>query len=370
MQYGATYAARQRSESAKCNALLSALPAKDFSLLAPYLRTVALERGAVLRDLQEEVECVYFPFSGMVSRFAVMRNGATAETEMIGRTGIVGFMAGLGLCRATGRAVVQIPGEAARIAASQFTAVVKESVALRDLLVGYTGLVLAQTQQCVACNALHGLEPRLCRWLLHADDCLDGDPVPLTQELIAQMLGVRRTTLTVVARLLQAADMIRYRRGLVHIINRSAVEQSACECYNVIKRYSDNLFSNIARSESAEILSETSAPAKQYLAASARAGRTIMQAKDVYKPEDGAFDPEITASMAAALDDVCRALKVNGNERERQVLATRITDLARNGEHNRFRLRERVLLEASRADDVLDPVQRASDVRQWQSAHY
>jgi hypothetical protein len=95
-----------------------------------------------------------------------------------------------------------------------------------------------------------------------------------------------------------------------------------------------------------------------------------MQAKDAYKPEDGAFDPDTTVSMAAALDDVCRALKVGGNERERQILATRIIDLARGGERSPIRLRERVLMEASRANDVLDPVQTANAARRWQSAHY
>jgi CRP-like cAMP-binding protein len=255
MQYGETYAsyapdgARRLYQSAKCNAFLSALPAKDFSLLAPDLRTVPLERGAVLRDAGEEIEHVYFPLSGVVCRIVLMRNGATAETAMIGRTGILGISAGLGLRRATGRAVVQIPGEAARIAASQFEEAVRESTAIRDLVVRYNGLVLAQVQQSVACNALHHLEARLCRWLLDAHDCVDGDAIPLTQELIAQLLGVRRTTLTVVARALQSTGMIRYRRGLILIVNRSALEQSACECYSVVKRHADNLFSNIAGRE-------------------------------------------------------------------------------------------------------------------------
>jgi CRP-like cAMP-binding protein len=251
MQYGQAHASytpyvAKASQSAKRNALLSALPDDDFSLLAPHLRIVPLERGAILRDDLAEIESVYFPLSGAASRVAVLRNGATVETTMIGRTGIVGYTAGLGLRRAAGRVVVQIPGEAARIAASQFEAAVKQSEALRDLVVRYGGLVLAQTQQCVACNALHHLDGRLCRWLLHADDCVESDPIPLTQELLAQMLGVRRTTLTVVARLLQATGLIRYRRGRIHILNRAAIEQSACECYAVIKQHSDNLFSNLA----------------------------------------------------------------------------------------------------------------------------
>jgi CRP-like cAMP-binding protein len=246
MEYGGetyvSYApdgARQLYQSAKCNAFLSALPAKDLSLLAPHLRTVPLECGAVLRDAGDEIEHVYFPHSGMICRFAVMRNGATVETAMISRIGILGFTTGLGLRRATGRAVVQIAGEAARIAASQFEAAVRESTVIRDLVLRYNGLVLERTQQSVACNALHHLEARLCRWLLHAYDCVDGDAITITQELLGQLLGVRRTTLTVIARSLQTAGMIRYRRGVICIVNRSALEQSACECYGVSKRLAD-----------------------------------------------------------------------------------------------------------------------------------
>ena len=212
----------------------------------------------------DEIEHIYFPLSGVVYQVAVTSNGATVETAMIGRTGILGFTAGLGLRSATGRAVVQISGEAARIAASHFEAVVKESTAIRDLVVEYTGLVLIQIQQRVACNALHHLEARLCRCLLHAHDCMDGDAIPLTQELLAQLLGVRRTTLTVAARHLQTAGMIRYRRGIIHIVNRSALEQSACDCYEVIKRHV-NLFSNIAGTEKQSVagrlkFSEAEAP--------------------------------------------------------------------------------------------------------------
>jgi CRP-like cAMP-binding protein len=221
---------------------LASLPAKDLSLLAPHLRTVPLERGAILRDAGDKIEHVYFPHSGMICRVAVMRSGATVETSTIGRTGILGFTAGLGSRRATSRAIVQIPGEAARIAASEFQMAAKESGAIRDLLVGYNDLVLALVQQCVACNALHFLEARLCRWLLHAHDCVGGDAIPLTQESLGQMLGVRRTTLTVAALLLQSAGMIRYRRGLIQIVNRAKLEENACECYAVIKQLADGLF--------------------------------------------------------------------------------------------------------------------------------
>jgi len=222
--------------------------AKDFALLAPHLRTVPLERGAMLHDAGDELEHIYFPHSGMVCRVAATRSGATVETAIVGRAGILGFTAGFGSRRATSRAVVQIPGEAAHIAASQFQAAMRESSAIRDLLVGYNDLVLAQVQQCVACNALHYLEARLCRRLLQTHDCVDGDAIPLTQETLGQMLGVRRTTLTVVARLLQSAGMIRYRRGLIHVVNRAKLEKNACECYAVIKQRTEALFPKLPHS--------------------------------------------------------------------------------------------------------------------------
>ena len=241
MAYAPLAAARPH-DYGRLNRCLASLPAHDFSLLAPHLRIVPLERGAMLHDAGDEIEHVYFPHSGMVSLVAVMRSGATVETMTVGRAGVLGAMAAFGSRRAVGRAIVQIPGEAARIPASQFQLAARESSALRDLVAGYNDLTLAYIQQCVACSALHYLEARLCRWLLHTQDCVDANTIPLTQELLGQMLGVRRTTLTVVARLLQTQGMIRYRRGLIHIVDRAKLGQTACECYGVIKQQTDQLF--------------------------------------------------------------------------------------------------------------------------------
>jgi len=253
MEYGGetyvSYApdgARQLYQSAKCNKFLSALPARDFSLLAPHLRTVPLECGVTLHDVGDETEHVYFPKSGMVSLVIVMLSGATVETGTVGRAGIIGATAGLGSRRAFGKAVVQIAGDAERIAASQFQVAAKESDVIRNLIIEYNDFLLSQIQQSVACNALHVLEARLCRWLLQTQDCVGSDRIPLTQELISQMLGVRRTTLTVVARLLQKMDAIQYRRGLIHIVNRAKLEENACECYAEVKRKTDKLFLSTA----------------------------------------------------------------------------------------------------------------------------
>jgi CRP-like cAMP-binding protein len=241
MPYGTPPRARQL-EHGKFNRFLATLPPHDFSLLAPHLRTIVLERGVMLHDVGEEIEHVYFPHTGMVSLVAVMQSGATVETATVGRGGVVGASAGLGAKRTFGRAVVQLPGTAAWISASQFHAAANESRAIRDLVVRYNELLLAQVQQSVACNALHGLEARLCRWLLQTHDCIDGDAIPLTQEFLGQMLGVRRTTVTIAARLLQSAGLIRYRRGLIQVLDRAALEDIACECYAAVRRNADNVF--------------------------------------------------------------------------------------------------------------------------------
>jgi len=242
MLYGTPPLARQL-EHGRFNRFLAILPPHDFSLLAPHLRTIALERGVMLHDVGEEIEHVYFPRTGMVSLVAVMQSGATVETATIGRSGVIGASAGLSARSTFGRAVVQLPGTAAWLSASQFHAAVNQSQVIRHLIVRYNDLLLAQVQQSVACNSLHALEARLCRWLLQTHDCIDGNVIPLTQEFLGQMLGVRRTTVTIAARLLQSAGLIRYRRGHIQILDRPAIEDIACECYAIIRQNADKVFS-------------------------------------------------------------------------------------------------------------------------------
>jgi CRP-like cAMP-binding protein len=238
-----------RLETARTNRFLAVLPLHDYSLLAPHLRTVELERGALLHDAGEPIEQVYFPHSGMVSLVTITRNGATVETASLGRTGVIGGSAGLGARRAVGRAIVQLPGTASRLPASRFHAIARESEAIHELAVRYNDLLIAQIQQSVACNALHTLEARLCRWLLQTHDCVNGDSIPLTQEFLGQMLGVRRTSVTLAARLLQSAGMIRYRRGHIQVVDREGLEDAACECYAAIKEHADEVFPVSAAAE-------------------------------------------------------------------------------------------------------------------------
>jgi CRP-like cAMP-binding protein len=232
----------RRPERGRSNRFLATLPPHDFALLTPHLRTVTLERGTILHDAGDEIERVYFLHSGMVSLVAVLQSGAAVETATIGRAGVIGASAGLGVKYSFGRAIVQLPGTAAWLSASQFHAAANGSQAIRDLIVHYSGMLLAQVQQSVACNVLHTMEARLCRWLLQAHDCMDGNDIPLTQEFLGQMLGVRRTTVTLAAQLLQGTGLIRYRRGHIQILDRTALEELSCECYAIVRGYTDKIF--------------------------------------------------------------------------------------------------------------------------------
>jgi CRP-like cAMP-binding protein len=218
------------------NRLLAALQPADFSLLEPHLKQIVLEQGVLLHEQEDPVEQAYFPQSGMISLLTVMGDGQAIETATVGREGTVGAMSGLGPAHAPSRAVVQVPGTAAVIATSRLQAAVRQSDHLRNVILQYKETLLAQVQQTAGCNALHKAEARLARWLLQTRDRTDGDRIPLTQEFLSQMLGVRRTTVTMVAGVLQKAGLIRYRRGYVKIIDRSGLEQAACECYGIIRR--------------------------------------------------------------------------------------------------------------------------------------
>jgi CRP-like cAMP-binding protein len=225
------------------NRLLAALSPADFSLLAPNLKDISLTQGDVLQEAGEAIQHVYFPHSGMISLLAVMQNGSAVETATVGREGAAGAMSGLGSRIAPHRSVSQIEGIASRIAAARFEAAVNGSASIKDLVVRYSDGLMMMIQQSAGCNALHTLETRLCRWLLQTRDRSDTNRLSLTQEFLSQMLGVRRTKLTLIARDLQDAGLIRYRRGQIEILDRSGLEAKACECYAVIKQRSEELFS-------------------------------------------------------------------------------------------------------------------------------
>jgi CRP-like cAMP-binding protein len=216
------------------NRLLGRLAVADLERLIPAMTTVSLEAGLVLSQPGEEPESIYFPQTGMISLLAVMTDGKAVETATVGREGVVGAMAGLGVHLPLTRSVVQVPLVASRIAAAPFRRAVQASAALRDMIVSYNDVLLGQVQITAACNALHPIQKRLARWILQTRDRIDTDTVPLTQELISEMLGVRRSSVSEIAKRLQTAGLIRYRRGSIEIVDRTALEAASCECYGLI----------------------------------------------------------------------------------------------------------------------------------------
>jgi CRP-like cAMP-binding protein len=216
------------------NKLLSALPRSALDLLGPHLSTKELAQGSVLLEAGEEFDRVYFPHSGMLSLLVVMSDGKGIEVATVGREGVVGAMAGLGLYRSLVRVVVQLPMAVTTIAASQFRKVVDGSDEVRALALAYNEVLLQQARVTAACNALHPVESRFCRWLLQSADRAESNTVQLTQEFLAEMLGVRRTSVTEVASNIQKLGAITYSRGIIHIVDRAALEGLACECYRTL----------------------------------------------------------------------------------------------------------------------------------------
>jgi CRP-like cAMP-binding protein len=216
------------------NKLLAALPRNHFNLLAPHLSITTLPQSVVVYETGDEVDQIYFPHNGMFSLLAVMRDGKAIETATVGREGVIGAMAGLGLYRSLVRVVVQLPLTASKIAAAQFRKAAAASEPIRNLAVHYNEVLLTQARITAACNALHPVEARFCRWLLQSADRAGSDTVTLTQELLAEMLGVRRTSVTEVAGKLQNEGVITYSRGVIRILDRPGLERLSCECYRTL----------------------------------------------------------------------------------------------------------------------------------------
>ncbi|HEY8617236.1 Crp/Fnr family transcriptional regulator [Phenylobacterium sp.] len=218
------------------NRLLASLSPEDYGLLSANLVQVELERGRLLYDPGDTIETIYFPLDGVISLMTLMENGAAIESATIGREGALGLMAAVSPRQSLSRAIVQTPVRAVRVSASLLHEAWEKSPAIRQLVDRHTEALFGHAIQSVACNALHSVEARFCRWLLTCHDRISSDTVALTQEFLADMLGVQRTTVTAVARGLQDKGAIRYRRGVVDIIDRAALEQLACECYGAINR--------------------------------------------------------------------------------------------------------------------------------------
>lgn len=222
------------AEGHRDNRLLAAMPPNTLALLEPDLRKVSLEAGAVLLEPGELIENIYFPLTGLISLMVIGKDGNFIETSTVGREGGVGLHSGLGKRRSFTRAIAQISGKFSTIRTARFEHIANDSTPIRDLISRYTEVLWAETQQIAACNAMHGASARLCRWLLQSADRIGSDEVHLTQEFLAQMVGARRTTVTLLAQRMQVKGLIRYRRGRIVILDRKGLEACACECYHVI----------------------------------------------------------------------------------------------------------------------------------------
>ena len=223
------------------NKLLAALPRSQFNLLVPHLTVAAMAQGTVVYEVGDEVDQIYFAHNGMFSLLAVMRDGKAIETATVGREGVIGAMAGLGLYTSLVRVVVQLPLTTSKISSAQFRKVVVASEPIRDLSVHFNEVLLTQARITAACNALHPVEARFCRWLLQSADRAANDTVTLTQELLAEMLGVRRTSVTEVAGKMQHEGVIIYSRGVIKILDRAGLERLSCECYETLIDHSATL---------------------------------------------------------------------------------------------------------------------------------
>jgi CRP-like cAMP-binding protein len=220
------------------NRLLAALAPEEFSKLAPHLREVLFFPGDALHRPGEKIEHVYFLQSGIVSLMAIMEGGTGVETVSIGHEGAVGTIEGFGALHAFTSALVQVPGVASRMPGPIFRRILGESPALRELVNHYHMTVMAQVQQTAACNALHDLERRLSRTLLLLGDRC-ADDIQLSHDTLAEMLGVRRSSVTAVARSLRDLGAIEYRRAVIRILDRDKLESVVCECYRTIRRTID-----------------------------------------------------------------------------------------------------------------------------------
>jgi CRP-like cAMP-binding protein len=225
------------------NRILSRANQVDLEDLRPHLRLVEMEYGKVLAESGQRLHQVYFPHTGIISCVVEMENGSAIESGMIGNDGVFGATQALDDKISLHKVVVQVPGQATVVDADHLKAVALSSPEFLKLLITYESFFLGQVQQTTACNALHSVEQRLCKWLLRMHD-LVGSELPLTQEFMAQMMGVRRTSVTGVASKLQNAGLISYHRGNVTILNIGLVQERACECHQAVRDQYAELFSS------------------------------------------------------------------------------------------------------------------------------
>jgi CRP-like cAMP-binding protein len=216
------------------NQLLAALPPPDFALIAKHLAIASMPTGHILSEAGDTVHHVYFPLKGMLSLFSVLRDGKAIETATIGREGVVNGMAWWGVLKSDVRVVVEIPVDLAIISASHFRNAAVRSAGIQKICINYNEVLLTEARVTAVCNAVHSVEERFCRLLLQCSDRAESNTIDLTHELLAEMLGVRRTSITQVAQKIQSTGAIRYSRGVIEIRNRPLLLKLSCECHQII----------------------------------------------------------------------------------------------------------------------------------------
>ena len=220
------------------NQILAALPPDEYERLAAHVEHVRLPHGRVVIEHGELISHVYFPNDSLISLVTLLSNGSTVEAAVAGRDGVAGLPVVLGADSTPMRSVVQIPGTAVRINAKVIRDAFDRGGALQARLLRYAHALFIGAAQSAACNAQHHVEARLARWLLTSSDAVRSDELPLTQEFIATMLGVRRAGVTCAALALRESGLINYNRGHIQILDREGLEAAACECYRAIKDHS------------------------------------------------------------------------------------------------------------------------------------
>lgn len=223
------------------NRLLSSLPRDVQIRLLPRMEKISFSLKQILYDAGQPIAHVYFPLSGVISLLITLKGGETVEVATTGNEGVVGTSLLLGTERSSFKAVCQVTGQALKMRADAFRRSVEEHPELGALVRRYAQALVDQIAQTTACNHVHSVQARMCRWLLMTHDRVGADEFHLTQEFLAQMLGVRRPSVTVAAGLLQKAGLIRYQRGRIRITDRPALESGACECYETVRQEFDRL---------------------------------------------------------------------------------------------------------------------------------
>lgn len=226
------------------NRLLASLPADAFSAISPHLKIVELKFGEVVAESGSPIRQVYFPYSGVISLVVELEVGAMIETAMVGRDGVLNAASALDGKVSLNKGIVQSAGSAGTIEVNRFRRLANEFEPFRSLLMRHEQVLFAQSQQSAACNASHSVEARMCRWLLFMRDLAGNDDLMLTQEFLAQMLSVRRPSVSIVASPLQKAGLIKYSRGRMRLLDVKGLEKRACECYGTVKAHYQRLLSD------------------------------------------------------------------------------------------------------------------------------